>query len=63
MERVPAGTKFALHIVLRTFEDDDKDELVTFVKEGLELLQKDALGGSGSRGYGWVKLDYKVSDP
>jgi CRISPR-associated protein Csm3 len=63
MERVPAGTKFDFSISLRIFEGDPEDQLVSFVKEGLSLLQDDALGGSGSRGYGWVKLDYKVSDP
>jgi CRISPR-associated protein Csm3 len=63
MERVPAGTKFALHIVLRIFEGDDKDKLVEFVKKGLDLLQKDYLGGSGTRGYGWVEIqDLQVSD-
>ena len=61
MERVPAGAKFALHIVLRTFEGDNKDELVKFVKEGVGLLQQDYLGGSGTRGYGWVEIkDLKV---
>lgn len=62
MERVPAGTKFDFSISLRIFEGDPEDQLVSFVKEGLSLLQDDALGGSGSRGYGWVKLDYKVSE-
>jgi CRISPR-associated protein Csm3 len=62
-EFVPAGTEFELNIILRTFESDNKDELVEFVKKGLDLLQKDYLGGSGTRGYGWVEiLDLQVSD-
>ena len=36
------------------------DEIVGFVKEGLALLEQDYLGGSGSRGYGKVSLDYTV---
>ena len=63
MERVPAGTKFNLHIVLRIFENDNKNQLIKFVEEGLELLSKDYLGGSGTRGYGWVEIkDIEVSD-
>ncbi len=59
-ERVPAGTEFNFSISLRVFESDDEDRLVEFVEEGLRLLQDDYLGGSGSRGYGQVSLDYKV---
>lgn len=56
MERVPTGTEFALNIVLRTFAGDNKDELVKFVRKGIDLLPKDYLGGSGTRGYGWVEI-------
>ena len=61
-ERVPAGTKFDLEIVLRIFEGDDEKELVDFVGQALDSLGKEYLGGSGSRGYGWVEVDYKVLD-
>jgi CRISPR-associated protein Csm3 len=56
-ERVPAGTVFALNISLRIFASDDEDKLVAFVKGGLEMLEDEYLGGSGSRGYGQVKLE------
>lgn len=56
MEFVPAGTTFSLNIVLRVFNTDDKDKLVAFVEKGLNLLGKDYLGGSGTRGYGWVEI-------
>ena len=46
MERVAAGSKFNLNIVLRIFEGDDEDKLVKFVKEGLALIEQDYLGGS-----------------
>lgn len=61
-ERVPAGTMFELEIILRVFEGDDENWLVRNLGTALDLLEKEALGGSGSRGYGWVKVDYTVSD-
>jgi CRISPR-associated protein Csm3 len=57
-ERVPAGTKFGFEISVRIFDDDNEAEIIGLLKEGLGLLEKDYLGGSGSRGYGKVKLEY-----
>jgi len=57
VERVPAGTKFDLNISLRIFDGDDEGKVLTFVKEGLRLMQQEYLGGSGTRGYGWVKIE------
>jgi len=60
-ERVPAGAEFDLEIVLQVFNDDDEFELLNKIKEGLTLVQKSYLGGSGSRGYGKVKFcDIKI---
>lgn len=62
-ERLPAGAKFDLNISLRIFEGDKETEMIDFIKRGLSLLEKDYLGGSGTRGYGWVKIEnLKVSD-
>ena len=61
-ERVPAGTKFDLTIHLRIFEGDEEEKLVDFVRQGLDLLESEYLGGSGTRGYGWVSVDYTVED-
>jgi CRISPR-associated protein Csm3 len=62
-ERVNPGTEFQLNIVLRIFEGDNEDEFVKHVKEGIDLLNKDYLGGSGTRGYGWVEVkDIEVKD-
>ncbi len=58
-ERVPAGTEFEFEISVRIFNDDNEEEIVGLIKEGMALLQQDYLGGSGSRGYGKVKLEYK----
>lgn len=56
-ERLPAGAKFDLNITLRIFDGDDQKKFVDFIKEGLSLLEKDYIGGSGTRGYGWVKIE------
>jgi CRISPR-associated protein Csm3 len=53
MERVPAGIVFEVNITLRVFNTDNKAEMIAFIEKGLQLLSDDALGGSGSRGYGW----------
>lgn len=56
-ERVPAGAKFALNIVVNIFDDDTfKDQFKTLTFKALQLLQDDYLGGSGSRGNGQVKF-------
>jgi CRISPR-associated protein Csm3 len=61
-ERVPAGAQFLLNISVRIFDGDAEKEIVGFIREGLEMLPQDTLGSSGSRGYGWVQLDYKVGE-
>jgi len=62
-ERVEAGTEFALNISLRVFEDDDEPRMKEIINEGIDLINKDYLGGSGTRGYGWVEIkDIEVTD-
>ena len=56
-ERVPAGAEFIFEIVLQIFDKDKENEIKDFDKEGLSLVQKSYLGGSGSRGYGKVKFE------
>jgi CRISPR-associated protein Csm3 len=60
-ERVPAGAKFELDIVLNIFEADKKgeQELLTHALRGLQMIQDDYIGGSGSRGSGRVKFRIK----
>jgi CRISPR-associated protein Csm3 len=55
LERVPAGARFQLRMVVDILCDEDK-ELVRRVAEGLRLLEDDTLGGGGSRGSGRVRL-------
>jgi CRISPR-associated protein Csm3 len=62
-ERVNAGTEFQLSITLRIFEGDSEDRITGLVKEGIDFINKDYLGGSGTRGYGWVEVkDIEVKD-
>ncbi len=55
-ERVPAGVKFDFDIRIKVLDEDNKEELISMVKEGFKLIESDYLGGSGSRGYGRVKF-------
>ncbi len=62
IERVPAGAEFGGEIDLNVFDEDDEQAMVDALKESLKLLEYNYLGGSGTRGYGRVKVDYKVED-
>jgi len=55
-ERVPAGAKFNVNMVLNIFEGEDEQSLKATLKQAISLLQDDYLGGHGSRGYGQVKF-------
>ncbi|HBD08001.1 MAG TPA: type III-A CRISPR-associated RAMP protein Csm3 [Syntrophobacteraceae bacterium] len=54
-ERVPAGSEFTFSVCLKLLGPDEED-LLDYLLQGLKLLEMDALGGSGSRGYGKIKL-------
>jgi CRISPR-associated protein Csm3 len=60
LERVPAGAQFNLDMVLNLYIDqdqpDDEDQLIRGVLSGLQMVQDDYLGGSGSRGSGRVSF-------
>lgn len=55
-ERVPAGAKFNVQLVLNVWDDDNEEELMALLKKGMNMLESDYLGGSGSRGYGQIKF-------
>jgi len=66
LERVPAGAKFVVEFVINVFAADtatpeniklQRDTLESTLKRGVRILNDDYLGGSGSRGYGQVKID------
>lgn len=56
IERVPAGAEFRFELVLTLLQGDDKEHFLKLVFEGLRLVEADALGGKGARGYGRVKF-------
>ena len=59
IERVPAGAKFKMNMVLNIYENEAIG--ITNVLHCLKLLKDDYLGGSGSRGYGQVTfIDIKI---
>lgn len=59
-ERVPSGMEFDLEIQFRIIDTGDGGELdrqcLNRLLEGMKLLERDSLGGSGSRGYGKIQF-------
>ncbi|MCX7965288.1 MAG: type III-A CRISPR-associated RAMP protein Csm3 [Syntrophorhabdaceae bacterium] len=59
IERVPRGAEFGFEIIYNVEETTQiKDDLKN-IRLALDLLQLDALGGHGSRGYGKVSLKFE----
>ena len=56
LERVPAGARFRIRMVLDLLCAEDS-VLPGLLVQGLRLLEDDALGGGGSRGNGRVSFD------
>ncbi len=55
-ERVVAGLTFDFTITIKEMEGDT--DLLGLLLEGLKMLEYDALGGNGSRGYGRVSFEF-----
>jgi len=55
LERVPAGARFRVRMILDILCEEDK-ALVANLVEGLRLLEDDSLGGGGSRGSGRIRF-------
>ena len=53
-ERIPAGVSFDVEFVVNVWDDDKAEDLVNLLKKGINALENDYLGGSGSRGYGQI---------
>ncbi len=62
IERVPPQIVFEGDILIRYYYDDELKEIKTVLREGLELLKNDYLGGSGSRGYGAIDYECEPED-
>ncbi|GAH45114.1 unnamed protein product [marine sediment metagenome] len=57
MKRVPEGCEFKIEISVRIFDKDDKEAIKEWLAMGLFLIEQDAIGGSGTRGSGYVEFD------
>ena len=55
-ERVPAGARFGLEMILNVFDSDDEKRLIDSLYQSINLLEDDYLGGHGSRGYGYIEI-------
>lgn len=53
-ERVLPGSEFDFKLTVKQYDDED---VLPLVLGTMKLLEMDALGGSGSRGYGRVKFE------
>jgi len=62
IERVPSAVEFDFKMSIRVFEGDSESLLKNTIILGLKLLELDALGGSGSRGYGRVCFNDILGD-
>ena len=61
IERVVAGTRFAVSIVYDVEDAGQTAEDFALLAKGMKLLQMDYLGGHGSRGSGRVSLcDFRL---
>lgn len=56
IERVQSAVEFDFNLSIRTFKDDDAELFENSIRLGIKLLEVDALGGNGSRGYGRVSF-------
>lgn len=57
LERVPAGAKFEFELVYTVENAEQAAEDIQNLAIALAILEDDALGGHGSRGYGKVKFE------
>lgn len=56
LERVPAGSEFKFVLVYNLENLEEAEEDFKNISDAIKLLQMDYIGGSGTRGYGKVKI-------
>lgn len=56
-ERIPAGVFFDVEFIINVWDDDQEEDLLALLEEGIKGLENDYLGGSGTRGYGQIRFD------
>lgn len=62
IERIPAGAVFNFELVLNNYSGEDPKQFIELIKQGFKLLEDDYLGGSGTRGYGKVKIESNIEN-
>jgi CRISPR-associated protein Csm3 len=62
IERVPEGTEFDFRLTFKVLDNTDEDLFDNYLLKGLKLLEMDAIGGSGSRGYGRIEFKFMDAD-
>ncbi len=63
IQRVVSSVEFEFDLSIRVFDGEDRELFENTILLGLRLLELDALGGSGSRGYGkveFVKIEHSI---
>ncbi len=61
IERVPEGTEFDFTISFKVLKEGEEKQFEELLFKGLKLVELDALGGSGSRGYGRIVFNFNDS--
>jgi len=56
IERVPAGSEFKFEMIYSVYQTDYFPERLKLVFEGMNLLEDNYIGASGSRGYGKIRF-------
>jgi CRISPR-associated protein Csm3 len=56
LERVPAGSEFDFILVYNLENIEEAEEDFENISDAIKLLQMDYIGGSGTRGYGKLKI-------
>lgn len=64
IERVPADTKFEGELIFRLLDIDtwSEKDILDELEHLKGLIEKDCLGGNGSRGYGQIKFEYELQN-
>lgn len=57
IERTIRGTKFEMNLIYNVIDENQIEEDFRAIAKGFQLLHYDYLGGSGSRGYGKIKIN------
>lgn len=60
IERIIRGAKFPMQLIYEVTDEVDEETILrdfAILKDGFTLLEYDYLGGSGSRGYGRIRIE------